>query len=982
MFKNTALLTVLFLFRVQAEDSAGVIVDEQQLREIHRALQQYIARKGDGRFYPNQLTDLVKEKILGKNDLRSKYDGAPAKVDEIYVSYYSAFDMAKTQLDNALSSNIPLVWTKPTTHQGINLLLLKDGRIIKVDSSKQYQDLISGWKDRSYLKSQGIDRVKSEEIIRRIREEPENQDMEATVAELAKRGVSVLPSVFTELSWFVPEQKSIIVSLVRELGEKVEPNLMADLNSREVDVRERALELLAEIRSKKAEERFRKMLSLEYKSVRIQAIEAFSVLKFPSSIPPLIELATSKDASDEKDAALISLSKFSGEEASSLFIDGLKHENMNVRLACAHGLARLGDPRVLKPLLSMLDQSKGEEKGEILASLIQLGSKDALRVLHQELNPRLVPLDRLKAALETVRQKKLMSFFPYVVALLEEADPQIQLAAVRTLAGLGNRNVIPILKKKIEEKGFLTKRAAHAAIAELEQYGPIEVVEEVLRPGDFAIVTQADTPVYQGQKVFRHLDAGTVLQVFDLKGSWFAADFGTGDKALRGWVNSAALKKHSSEGIFPYVAVASTENAKVMRGQFELTKLAIGSPVMVFETRGGWCSVFAPQGRWQYKGWMATPDLRPATLQYKDLSSYKLKMKHVAGLPQNNEPGISHMVITPDGEQLLTINSKGRLELWPVRGLQKTTSLKLDVDVIDMAFRTSDKAILISTHKDIHEIKLGEELKKNALYQWIRKDLQHVVLFPEQGRGLFPFQKIGKVASGEEEKFWRLALEIFIDTKEENSPSTPIGGDAVNPDVPAVNPDVPAVNPAIPVNGEVVDPRGKPTYADDLPTGVIKVQDSTRPVDGIFADENGFIGLVRRTTMVDVVDLTQMVTLGSLTTGAKGNQTMTLSSNGLFAATGGKDRYIRIWNTKDQKMVKIFQTGAGVISLLRFSPDSQILASYTLAGRLQFWDLSTDTMLQEIKHNDSATVLRFTPDQLYFLVGNANSTITAYERMQ
>jgi len=966
IYKKMALITVLFLLPIQAEDSIGVKVDQQQLKDIHRGLRQYMVRIGDGRHYPRKLSDLVSEKVLGKNGLRSKYDGAPSKVDGVYVSYLSAFDMVRTQLDNSLSSNIPLVWTKPTTHKGIHLLLLKDGRIIKAISSKQYQDLISGWKNRSYLKSQGIDRIKTAEILRRVREEPENQDMEAAVAELAKRGVSVLPTVLTELSWFVPEQRSIIISLVRELGNKAEPRLMSDLNSREVDVRERALELLAEIKSKKAEERFRKMLSLKYKSVRMQAIEGLSVLKYPSTIPMLIEMAKAKEASDEKDAALISLSKFAGEEASPLFLAGLKHEDLKVKLACAHGLARLGDPRVLRPLLSMLNRSKGEEKGEILASLIKLGSTDALRVLRQELNPRLVPLDRLKAALETVRQKKLMSFLPSVVVLLEDANPQIQLAAVRTLAGLGNRKVIPLLKKKIEQKGFLPKRATHAAIAELEQYGPIEVAVELLRAGDFAIVTQANTPVYQGQKVLRQLDDGTIIQVYDMKGSWYAADFGTGDNARRGWINGKALKRHSSDAIFPYLAEASSDNAKVMRGKFELVKLPLGSPVVVFEGRGGWYSVFAPLGRWQYQGWMAARDLRPAAQQFKDVTGFKLSLKHVAGLPRNTEPGISHMAVTPDGKDLLTINSKGRLELWPVRGLHKKTSLNLGVDVIDMALRHADMVALVSTKEDVREIKLGEELEVGTVYRWIRKDLKYAVLFPEQGRGLFPFLKTGRLANGTEGEFWRLALESFLDAAEDNSSEAPIGGEGET-----IDPEELAAAP---------DPRGKPTYATDLPAGVIKVQDSTRPVARVSADRNGFIGLVQRTTKVDVADLTRMSMLGSLTTGAKGNQAMTLSTNGMFAATGGRDRYIRVWDTKTQKMVKIFHTKAGVISLLRFSPDSRILVSYTLAGRLQFWDLAAGKLLQEFRHSDSATVLRFTPDQLYFLVGNANSTITVYER--
>jgi WD40 repeat protein len=362
---------------------------------------------------------------------------------------------------------------------------------------------------------------------------------------------------------------------------------------------------------------------------------------------------------------------------------------------------------------------------------------------------------------------------------------------------------------------------------------------------------------------------------------------------------------------------------------------------------------------------MAARDLRMAAPQYKDVSGFKLRLKHVAGLPRNTEPGISHMVVTPDGEELLTINSNGRLELWRVRGIQKKATLKLGVDVIDMALRTADKVALVSTKEDVREIRLVPKLEEGTVYPWILKDLKYVVLFPEQGRGLFPYQKTGTLAGGAEGRFWILALESFLNAAEDNSPDAPLGGDE---------------DPDAPPEEKVDDPGGKPAYASDLPTGVMKVQDSSRPVDSILADRNGFIALVQRTTKVDVADLTRMTMLGSLATGAKGNQTMALSTNGMFAATGGRDRYIRVWDTKTQKMVKIFHTRAGVISLLRFSPDSQILASYTLAGRLQFWDMGTDKLLQEIKHHDSATVLKFTPDQLYFLVGNANSTITVYER--
>ncbi|MDP7129564.1 MAG: hypothetical protein QF437_03700, partial [Planctomycetota bacterium] len=68
-----------------------------------------------------------------------------------------------------------------------------------------------------------------------------------------------------------------------------------------------------------------------------------------------------------------------------------------------------------------------------------------------------------------------------------------------------------------------------------------------------------------------------------------------------------------------------------MRVKFELVKLPLGSPVVVFEGRGGWYSVFAPLGRWQYQGWMAARDLRPAAQQFKDVTGFKLSMKHVAG---------------------------------------------------------------------------------------------------------------------------------------------------------------------------------------------------------------------------------------------------------------------------------------------------------------------------------------------------------------
>src|SRR5262249_42617031 len=74
---------------------------------------------------------------------------------------------------------------------------------------------------------------------------------------------------------------------------------------------------------------------------------------------------------------------------------------------------------------------------------------------------------------------------------------------------------------------------------------------------------------------------------------------------------------------------------------------------------------------------------------------------------------------------------------------------------------------------------------------------------------------------------------------------------------------------------------------------------------------------------------------------------LTVSADGKWLASGGRDKTIRLSSPDDGKKVQVFPAGEDVLALV-FHPDNKTLVSGDLRGVIKQWDLATGKVVREL----------------------------------
>ncbi|NRB07677.1 MAG: hypothetical protein HRU34_10895 [Richelia sp.] len=68
--------------------------------------------------------------------------------------------------------------------------------------------------------------------------------------------------------------------------------------------------------------------------------------------------------------------------------------------------------------------------------------------------------------------------------------------------------------------------------------------------------------------------------------------------------------------------------------------------------------------------------------------------------------------------------------------------------------------------------------------------------------------------------------------------------------------------------------------------------------------------------------------------------TLPYSPNGIIIASGGNDKHIKLWQTKDNKLTKVLSGHQDIITSIALTPNSQLLASGSADKTVKLWHVN------------------------------------------
>ena len=105
------------------------------------------------------------------------------------------------------------------------------------------------------------------------------------------------------------------------------------------------------------------------------------------------------------------------------------------------------------------------------------------------------------------------------------------------------------------------------------------------------------------------------------------------------------------------------------------------------------------------------------------------------------------------------------------------------------------------------------------------------------------------------------------------------------------------------------------------------------------------------------------------------------SPDGLTLASGGSDRYVRIWDIETGRLLRSLRGHTQDIRQVVFSPDGQILATGSEDRTIRLWNPNTGetTRLLFTRYDHAVCSLSFSPDGLMLARGGQNKDIKIWE---
>jgi HEAT repeat protein len=174
-----------------------------------------------------------------------------------------------------------------------------------------------------------------------------------------------------------------------------------------------------------------------------------------------------------------SLGQIASPQSAGDMLGGLRDPDLDVRLSCASGLAEVGDPDFVPPVLATADRAARDRPGAAAAILVTLGRRTPLALgeglASQDGSPE---MRRLCAAV--IGELRLAEHAPLLRAALQSDDHELVARAARGLGMIGDMDATHELLGLMEERErpWYVRLSAAEALGELGDplaVGPLEL---------------------------------------------------------------------------------------------------------------------------------------------------------------------------------------------------------------------------------------------------------------------------------------------------------------------------------------------------------------------------------------------------------------------------------------------------------------------------------------------------------------------------
>lgn len=271
---------------------------------------------------------------------------------------------------------------------------------------------------------------------------------------------AVPPAELTPLQKNMNDLKSPEVRLRRQAAEELgrlrdshaTPALLVALSDEDVTVRASVARALGLMRSADGLKELHRVLREDPDpQVRQSAAVSLGFIADPSSAEALIK--TLKDASPGPHfAACQALAALRAPSAVPALSESLSDPSSQFRRSAAQALGEIGEPSAIPALRPLLKDSDLSVRVAAVQSLGKLKDKDSVPALKKNLNRKSPPELRAASARALARQGNASGQSAALEVLSDTSAPTgVRLEAVQTLSEIGDKSLLPALKKVAEK---------------------------------------------------------------------------------------------------------------------------------------------------------------------------------------------------------------------------------------------------------------------------------------------------------------------------------------------------------------------------------------------------------------------------------------------------------------------------------------------------------------------------------------------------